>query len=518
MTTEKTEQQKTEQKAKAAKKPRKSVVELSEAKGLPLFRVGDMAEVGTKLVEYLTGKGEPLASDVGSLWRYNDATRCWEELAPEQLVNTVCSFSGAKILKGVTEEGNEITATLKINAAESAIKFALAAPAAWHRGRGFFDVGEGADKAPQGVAFTDRFVRVVNNKIVDETLNADHRVRWTLPCSWSPKLMEGFEGSRWASYLAQTLGESQGDAARALQEFTGACLLGLVKRYHRALMLTGGGSNGKSVFMEIIEALFPKNARATVPPQELTHEYNRADLEGKALNVVRELPEAELLDTTKLKALISCEPMRGRKIYGEAFQFTPRCGQLYSANMLPMVRDRTHGFWRRWLVVPFEQEFADAQELPNRPGATLADASLANNIITHELGIVAAWALEGGRRLLQQGGYSRLDLSAEAIQDWREDTDQLTAWVAERVALDRTDEKGPRGYAWCTLEELHYDYTRWCKPSQTCVRVRDPLTLMAFGRQIKALIRCEKISFGNNKGVKRYRCALSGTPYVEVTT
>lgn len=492
------------------KPPRKNNADLADAKGLPLFRVGDMAEVGAKLVEVLQGDGEPLASDVGSLWRYNRDSRCWEELTPEQLVNTVRGFSGAKILKGTTEEGKEITSTLKINAADSAIKFALAAPAAWQRGRGWFEA------APQGVAFADRFVRVVGNKVVDEPLHAEHRVRWTLPCAWSPKLMEGFEGSRWADYLTQTLGAASGDQARALQEFSGACLLGLVKRYQRALMLTGGGSNGKSVFMEIIEALFPRSARATVPPQELAHEYNRADLEGKAINVVRELPEAELLDTTKLKALISCEPMRGRKIYGEAFQFTPRCGQLYSANMLPMVRDRTHGFWRRWLVVPFEREFADAQELPRRPGAALADEGLAEYIIKAELGIVAAWALEGARRLLQQGGYSRLESSAEAIQDWREDTDQLAAWVAERVEVDRLDEQGPRGYAWCTLEELHYDYSRWCKPSQDRVRVRDPLTLMAFGRQIKALIRCEKISFGNNKGVKRYRCGLTGAPWVEV--
>lgn len=490
--------------------PRKTTLEMAEQRGLPLFRVGDMAEVGAKLVEVLMGEGEPLASDVGSLWRYNRATRCWEELSPELLINTVRSFSGAKILKGVTEEGREITSTLKINAAEGAIKFALAAPSAWGRGRGFFEA------APQGVAFGDSFVRIEGGKLVREPLGPEHRVRWTLPCSWSAKLAEQIEASAWQRYLTATLGEAGADKARALQEFVGACLLGLVKEHQRALMLVGTGSNGKSVFMEVIEALFPPTARATIPPQELASEYNRADLEGRAINVVRELPEAELLDTTKLKALITCEPMRGRKIYGAPFVFTPRCGQLYSANTLPTVRDRSHGFWRRWLVVSFDQEFATAAELPARPGAVLADPALASRIIAEEIGIVAAWALEGAARLLRQGGYSRLEASAEAIQDWREDTDQLAAYVAARLEVDRLDAKGPRGYAWSTVEELHHDYMRWCNPKQGVVRVREPLTQMVFGRQLKALVRCEKLNVAGQRGVKRYRCGISGAPHYEV--
>jgi P4 family phage/plasmid primase-like protien len=493
------------------KPPRKGVEEMASAKGLPLFRVGDMAEVGAKLVEVLQGEGEPLAGDVGSLWRYNKSTRCWEELEPELLVNTVRGFSGAKILKGVTEEGKEITSTLKINAAEGAIKFALAAPSQWGRGRGFFESG------PQGVAFASSFVRIEGGELKHEPLGPDHRARWTLPCAWTPALADRIEGSRWAEYLRATLGEACGDKAHALQEFVGACLLGLVKRYQRALMLVGGGSNGKSVFMEIVEALFPPSARATIPPQELASEYNRADLEGRAINVVRELPEAELLDTTKLKALITCEPIRGRKIYGHPFLFTPRCGQLYSANALPTVRDRSHGFWRRWLVVSFDQEFAAAADLPSRPGATAADPELAAHIIREEIGIVAAWALEGAARLLRQGGYSRIEASAEAIQEWREDTDQLAAYAAARLEIDRLDADGPRGYAWCSVEELHHDYTRWCNPTQGVHRVRDPLTQMIFGRQLKALVRCEKINVGNLRGVKRYRCGITSQPHYEVT-
>jgi P4 family phage/plasmid primase-like protien len=492
------------------KPPRKNDEDLASAKHLPLFRVGDMAEVGAKLVEVLQGQGEPLAGDVGSLWRYDRATRCWIELEPELLINTVRSFSGAKILKGITEEGKEITSTLKINAADAAIKFALAAPSQWGRGRGFFEA------APQGVAFADRFVRIEGGELKHEPLGPDHRVRWTLPCAWSKELAAQIEGSAWMRYLRATLGEECGDKSRALQEFVGACLLGLVRQHQKALMLVGAGSNGKSVLMEIVEALFPASARATIPPQELASEYNRADLEGRAINVVRELPEAELLDTTKLKALITCEPMRGRKIYGHPFLFTPRCGQLYSANTLPTVRDRSHGFWRRWLVVTFDQEFAASADIGSRPGAQLADAGLAERIIRDEIGIVAAWALEGAARLLRQGGYSRLEASAEAIQDWREDTDQLAAWVADRVDVDRLHEDGPRGYAWCAIEELHHDYVRWCRPTQNVVRVREPLTQMVFARQIKALIRCEKISYGNVKGVKRYRCGISGEPHYEV--
>lgn len=472
------------------------------------FRRGDQMEIGERIVEYLsaTHHNSAVISEYGNLYVYERDERVWTMRDEDHLVNIVRRFAGARVFKGM-KDGEPQYGELKIQAWANAIKAALALGRETTNGEDFFA------NAPVGVPFREHFVSLdeQTRKLKVEPLGAKHRVRWKIDADYVPARREHIEGSAWGHYLATVFaGDPHGENKILLmQEFLGACLFGIAGRLQRALMLVGDGSNGKSVFMQVVEALFPDDSRSNVPPQDLGDLYARAALAHSLVNVVQEMPESEMLATDKIKSLISCDSMSARNPYGRYFFFTPRCGQIYSANKLPGARDRTHGFWRRWIVLEFKNEFATADQLATRPHAQLLDRTLAARILK-ELDLVALWALDGAARLLARGEYTHCPASDETIQTWRTDTDHLTAFVADCLEKDALKPGADMGYVWVEARALYDAYTSWCAPSAMVKRVREPLAMIPFLREIKDVIKREKVNDGGARGVVRYRCRIIG--------
>ncbi len=473
------------------------------------FQRGDQAEISKRLIEYLTKKHDcPIAVSHGVLQYCDKVTKIWNPIHQDDLINTINGFGGMRVLKGMKDDVPQY-GPLKIQSFDNAIKFALAIPK-----QPFPGDGEFFDRAPVGVAFRDHFVSLdaATCKLEVEDLGAVHRVRWTLEADYNPKRMASFEESAWAQYLRTAFAGDPHAASKiaVLQEFLAACLFGIAGNYQRALMLVGDGSNGKSVFMQVVEAMFPDDARSNVAPQDLGDEYARAALMHSRVNIVQEVPENEMLATDKIKSMITCERTSARFPYGRVFTFVPKCGQLYSANKLPGARDRSRGFWRRWIVLEFCNEFVNANDMGKRPGAQLVDRGLTQRILK-ELDLVAMWALDGAARLLAQGEYTDCEASEQAMIEWRTDTDQLAAFAAACVEIDALDPRGHQGLAWTSPEDLYRAYLTWCAPSAELKRVRDPLAQLPFLREIKGVIKRSFVTENGKRNQARYRCRVLGS-------
>jgi P4 family phage/plasmid primase-like protien len=473
------------------------------------FQRGDQVEVGQRLIQYISNKYKSApACSYDVLYICDRSLMLWKPLTREELINIIGSFAGAPVFKCM-KDGEPQYSSLRIQSFDNAIKFALAFPKQTYK-----EDGEFFDKAPVGVAFRKHFVTMdeQTRKLKVERLAPEHRCCWTLDADYKPGRIDDLEESAWGQYLRTAFANDPYAASKiaVLQEFLGACLFGMAGSFQRALMLVGEGSNGKSVFMQVVEAMFPDNARSNVAPQDLGDEYARAALMNSRVNIVQEVPENEMLATDKIKALITCERMAARFPYGRVFSFTPKCGQLYSANKLPGARDRSRGFWRRWIVLEFGNEFVSAQDLAKRPGAQLLDRGLTARILK-ELDLVAVWALEGAARLLAQGEYTDCEASEQAMLTWRSDTDQLYAFAADCVEIDALDPRGYQGHAWTSPDDLYRAYMTWCAPGADLKRVRDPLALLPFLREIKGVITRSQITVGSKRNQARYRCRVIGS-------
>src|SRR5690606_33759500 len=140
------------------------------------------------------------------------------------------------------------------------------------------------------------FMRVdlANRRVISEAPSPEHRQSINAGCA--------FEGAcetpLFDAYI-ESIFEGDPDPqgkARLLLEFAGACMANIATRMQRALILYDAtdrstGANGKSVFIKILNEIFPPAARSSISPVEFSEKFTRAMLAGKRINFVTEMPD-----------------------------------------------------------------------------------------------------------------------------------------------------------------------------------------------------------------------------------
>jgi putative DNA primase/helicase len=142
-----------------------------------------------------------------------------------------------------------------------------------------------------------------------------------------------------------------------LQEYCGYVFTRQLK-LEKALILFGSGANGKSVFFEIFIALLGKENVSTYSLGDLTdHDSgnaNRAGLNDKLVNYGSEM-RSDKLDADMFKRLVSGEPVTARLKYGNPFDLRSNTKFIFNSNTLPKNVEHNEAFFRRFIIIPFEQ-------------------------------------------------------------------------------------------------------------------------------------------------------------------
>lgn len=395
------------------------------------FVRGDHVELAGRLVADLQIDAPVVHTDA-RFYRYEKILGIFENVEPSRLSTHVQGFAGAPVVQGEKKPRALCVRSHDVRGVVGLAADQLNDPE-------FFDA------ATPGIAFENGFVSVSSAGTTLKPHSPKHRARYAYPFAFE----QGARPERFLNFLGQVF---RGDADRAekielIREFFGVALLGQSTKFQRALVLHGAGANGKSVASQVLEHCAPPGSVCSIPPQDLAQEYRRAMLAGKLLNLVAELPEADILDSESWKATVAGDSTTGREIHKAPFTFKPRAGHLYSANRLPGTADQTHGFWRRLMVVSFERVFTPEEQ----------DPRLADSLMVERSQIVG-WALEGAERVFKRGGYTIPASTASALDAWRVASDQVLAFVEDQ--LERIEVQGPvsaglRGVA------LYEEFKRW---------------------------------------------------------
>lgn len=413
---------------------------------LPFAR-GDHVEIAQRLLAALRN-GHELVYDDGELYRYEPADGLFIVLPDLEKSRIVQSFAGCQVGK---------RGTLKVRRSDVAGAIALAHDRAAQPG---FFAG-----ARDGMVFENAFVSVTADGITATPHAAEHRARSKFPFAFS----RSAAAPLWSRFLTTVFaGDEDADLkGELLQEYAGACALGLATRWQRALVLVGEGANGKSVATSVIEAAMPTGSTAAIPPQTWAHEYQRALLAGKRLNVVSELPEADILDSESFKSIVAGDTTTGRHVRERPFSFKPIAGHIFAANRLPGTNDQSHGFWRRLSVLEFNRQFAGRDQ---RKG-------LASEIIAAELPGVAVWLLEGAQRLLSRGSLNEPPSSTKRMADWHRTANRVALFLEERT------ERLPDTAPWTDgtqARHLYNDFRTWCTENG-----HRPMASNKFGEELR---------------------------------
>lgn len=126
----------------------------------------------------------------------------------------------------------------------------------------------------------------------------------------------------------------------------------------RMIALVGGGSNGKGTFIKLLKQFVGKENCVSSELKVLSDNiFETSALYKKLVCEMGEVSHDDLKNTNQLKKLSGQDDIRycfkGKTAFTDESQAT--C--LINTNSLPVSRDKTAGFYRRWLIVDFPNQF-----------------------------------------------------------------------------------------------------------------------------------------------------------------
>lgn len=241
---------------------------------------------------------------------------------------------------------------------------------------------------------------------------------------------------------------------KVLQDFHGYIFTKNLK-LEKSLILFGGGQNGKSVQYEITSALLGEHNVSTKSLGDLVNNDsgndNRAKLKDKLVNYGSEISSGNIY-VDILKRLVSGEPVSAREKYKTSFDLRNNCKFIFNANKLPANIEHSEAYFRRFLIIPYDQTIPDSEK----------DPELHTKIINNELPGVLNWALEGLSRLLVNKKFSECTASKDALDLYKKESNSVAMMVEDEGFVD--GRRADKDYRVPTLS-LYSIYRDYCSES-----------------------------------------------------
>lgn len=244
-------------------------------------------------------------------------------------------------------------------------------------------------------------------------------------------------------FLAQIFkGDSDGaDKALIVMEMIGYSLL-TTCQYEKFILLIGGGANGKTVLLKVVESLAGPDMVAAVQPGQLDNKFQRAHLAGKLVNIVTEIAEGAEIADAQLKAIVSGELTTAEHKHRAPFDFHPFATCWFATNHMPHTRDFSEAMFRRAIIVTFN----------NRFDGTNCDPNLIDKLRSELPGILAL-ALGAVRGVILRGRFTEVASSNAAKREWALNCDQAAQYFEERCER--------RAGAQIGSTAMYQDYRDW---------------------------------------------------------
>lgn len=232
----------------------------------------------------------------------------------------------------------------------------------------------------------------------------------------------------------------------------------------KAFVFYGEGSNGKSVLLNVIEKLLTRKNIASVSMSDLNKHFSRATLQGKLVNISSE-QEKDVMDTDNLKKIISGDLIDAQHKFKPQFEFNPTCKMVFAMNKLPVTRDKSHGYYRRFIMIPFDRIFAEHEQ----------DKNLSNKL-KNELDGILQFALAGLKRLAINGDFTHSSKAEQLLNQYKYDNNPVEQFFEEYVEIDENSE--------VSVQKLFNLYMSFCHDNN----IR-PLSSSNFGKEVQKKYR-----------------------------
>ena len=252
---------------------------------------------------------------------------------------------------------------------------------------------------------------------------------------------------KWLAFLDEIF---QGDKQLIdfIHKAVGYTLTGSIRE--QSMFLTfGDGSNGKSVFLDVLKRLlgdYGANAQVETLLERKHTSSNGASEDLARLKGVRFVTTGENSQGSKLnegliKQMTGGEKITARHLYAEYFEFYPKFKIWLATNHKPIIRGNDTGIWRRIISIPFNYKVP--KEKRNK--------SLIFEL-EEEMGAILHWAIDGCLKW-QKEGLELPNAVNKSNEEYQEEMDIITTFLKEYTI----EEKGSKVLA----SKLYKEFDTW---------------------------------------------------------
>lgn len=410
-------------------------------------RLNSLTDSGNAERFAAAAEDELLWCDAGHWWHWDG--RRWERKPTESVAQRIAKRVIAGLYRDASRADDELQEKLG--------KFALKSQSAGKRAA----MVRLAKSEPGMEVSADEFNRDpwllnVENGTIDLRTGEirehswEDRITKLCPVTYDPDA----RAPRFERFLQDVFGGDE-ELIGYLQRLAGYALTGEV-REHLIAFWWGGGRNGKTTLIEVLRAIAGEYAFAGSMDLIVSKRgarldnlaaTNLADLHGRRLVTVEEVPQGARLDENLVKNVTGAGEINACRKFENPFTFCPTHKLIVATNYRPRIVGTDEGIWRRIHLLPFTQEFLlpqeaeemglDVDNLP--PGKRKADPDMKRVLIEDEAPGILTWLVRGARSWAEVGTAPPTGVR-DAVRSYRSSEDALGQFFEESCLVDPSRE------------------------------------------------------------------------------
>lgn len=227
-----------------------------------------------------------------------------------------------------------------------------------------------------------------------------------------------------------------------LYEAMGNCFY-LLNSYRGAVMLYGpNGNNGKSTLLNLISQLVGAENASFLSLQDTAERFKLIGLYGKAVNIGDDISSNYIPDTERFKMLVTGGTVSAEHKGQDPIHFKPYAKLFFALNGLPPVSDKSKAYFSRVLLIPLSQDFSKNKDV------SLKDKQWSQA----EMEYLTCLAMDGLKRLICQGDFTRPECVVEALADYEAENNPISGFLEEYGRIEGQP-----------TELVYFDFCRWCE-------------------------------------------------------
>lgn len=192
----------------------------------------------------------------------------------------------------------------------------------------------------------------------------------------------------------------------------------------KCFLFTGGAKGGKSSYLDMITQLLGQENTCALDLSQLGDRFKTAELFGKLANIGDDIGDEFIANPAVFKKVVSGDRISAERKGQDPFNFTPYAKQLFSANDIPRIKDKSGAVLDRLIIVPFNAKFSkDDSDFDPFIKYKLRDESVMEYLI--QIGV------NGLLRVLKNNSFTVCETVEKSIKEYEESNNPILIFFNE---------------------------------------------------------------------------------------